>query len=63
MREQGLKAKTQTIAPNQIWMGDITYIAIEEGWIYLAVILDLFSRKVIGLCIENRMQTDRKSVV
>lgn len=44
-------------APNQIWMGDITYIATEEGWLYLAVILDLFSRKVVGLCMENRMQT------
>ena len=35
-------------APNQKWVGDITYIWTKEGWLYLAVILDLFSRKVVG---------------
>jgi transposase InsO family protein len=34
--------------PNQKWVGDITYIWTQEGWLYLAVIIDLFSRKVIG---------------
>jgi putative transposase len=33
---------------NQIWVSDITYIATLEGWLYLAIILDLFSRKVVG---------------
>jgi len=35
-------------APNQIWVGDITYIRTEEGWLYLAAILDLYSRKIVG---------------
>ena len=33
---------------NQAWSGDITYIASEEGWLFLAVVIDLFSRKVVG---------------
>ena len=36
-------------APNQKWAGDITYIWTREGWVYLAVIIDLFSRRVVGL--------------
>ncbi len=35
--------------PNQKWAGDITYMRIREGWIYLAVILDLFSLRVVAL--------------
>ena len=35
-------------APNQAWTGDITYIPSEEGWLFLAVVIDLFSRKVVG---------------
>ena len=35
-------------APNQIWVTDVTYIPTGEGWLYLAVILDLFSRRVVG---------------
>ena len=34
--------------PNEVWLGDITYIATAEGWLYLAVLLDLFSRRIIG---------------
>ena len=35
-------------APNQKWVGDITYIWTKEGWLYLAVVIDLFSRRVVG---------------
>lgn len=35
-------------APNQVWVGDITYIKVTEGWLYLAVMIDLFSRQVVG---------------
>jgi transposase InsO family protein len=42
-------------APNQKWAGDITYIPTAEGWLYLAVFLDLFSRKVIGWAMSNRI--------
>jgi putative transposase len=39
-------------APNQVWAGDVTYIATDEGWAYLAVLLDLFSRRVVGWAIS-----------
>ena len=42
-------------APNQKWAGDITYIPTAEGWLYLAVFIDLFSRKVIGCAMSNRI--------
>ena len=45
-------------APNQKWAGDITYIWTSEGWLYLAVILDLYSRRVIGWAVSNRMKCD-----
>jgi transposase InsO family protein len=38
----------EALAPDQIWVSDITYVATAEGWLYLAVILDLFSRRVVG---------------
>lgn len=41
--------------PNRAWVGDITYIWTAEGWLYLAVILDLFSRRVVGWAIDRRM--------
>lgn len=44
-------------APNQLWSGDITYIATNEGWLYLAVVLDLHSRQVVGWGLQPRMQT------
>ena len=41
-------ADLEALAPDQIWASDITYVATAEGWLYLAVILDLFSRRVVG---------------
>lgn len=43
-----LKQNFGADAPNQKWVGDITYQATGEGWLYLAVLIDLYSRKVIG---------------
>ncbi len=45
-------------APNQKWAGDISYIWTSEGWLYLAVILDLYSRRVIGWAVSHRMKRD-----
>lgn len=45
------------VAPNQLWCGDITYIATDEGWLYLAVVIDLFSRQVVGWSMQAHMQT------
>jgi putative transposase len=44
--------------PNQKWAEDISYIWTSEGWLYLAVILDLYSRRVIGWAVSNRMKRD-----
>lgn len=41
--------------PNQAWVGDITYIPTDEGWLYLAVLLDLFSRRVVGWAMDKHM--------
>lgn len=42
--------------PNRYWVGDITYIATDEGWLYLAVVIDLFSRQIVGWSMNERMQ-------
>ena len=44
-------------APNKVWVGDITYIWTDEGWFYLATVIDLFSRKVVGWSMANHMRT------
>lgn len=44
--------------PNQKWAGDISYIWTREGWSYLAVVLDLYSRRVIGWAVSNRLKSD-----
>lgn len=41
--------------PNQVWVGDITYIRTDEGWLYLAVLLDLYSRQVVGWQMSTRI--------
>jgi transposase InsO family protein len=43
-----LARKFEAAAPNQVWVTDVTYIFTNEGWLYLAAILDLFSRRVVG---------------
>jgi len=44
--------------PNKVWVSDITYIWTQEGWLYLAIVMDLFSRKVIGLNMGEKPDTD-----
>jgi transposase InsO family protein len=44
--------------PNQVWAGDITYVWTTEGWLYLAVVLDLYSRAVIGWALGARLTGD-----
>ena len=44
--------------PNQAWAADITYIRTDEGWLYLAVVIDLFSRRVIGWSMQDRIGRD-----
>ncbi len=47
-----------TERPNQKWLADITYIPTLEGWLYVAAVLDLFSRKIIGWAMSDRMTTN-----
>jgi putative transposase len=51
------KAREAVVAPNQVWAGDITYIETREGWLYLAVFLDVFTRKIVGHSMRENMQT------
>ncbi|HEX6273601.1 MAG TPA: IS3 family transposase [Polyangiaceae bacterium] len=44
--------------PNAVWVGDITYLRTRQGWMYLAVIVDLFSRKVVGWSLRERMSAE-----
>ena len=44
--------------PDKVWVTDITYIRTHEGWLYLAVVIDLFSRRVVGWSAQPRMTTD-----
>lgn len=44
--------------PNQAWVTDITYIRTHEGWLYLAVVIDLFSRQVVGWAMQSSMHVD-----
>ena len=44
-------------APDTVWVTDITYIRTHEGWLYLAAVIDLYSRKVVGWSMSSRMQT------
>ncbi|MDW3780624.1 IS3 family transposase [Kluyvera cryocrescens] len=45
-------------APDKRWVTDITYVRTHEGWLYLAVVVDLFSRKIIGWSMQSRMTKD-----
>jgi transposase InsO family protein len=52
-----LAAAPKATAPNQLWVADITYIETQEGWLYLAAILDLYSRKIVGWAMSQRIDT------
>ena len=45
------------VGPNQVWAGDVTYIKTGEGWMYLAIVMDLYSRRIVGWHIDKRMTT------
>ena len=56
--ENRLEQNFDVAAPNQAWVTDITYIRTHEGWLYLAVVLDLFSRQVIGWSMRSRIDSE-----
>ena len=47
----------EATAPNQIWVADITYIQTQQGWLYLAAVLDLYSRKIVGWAMSESIDT------
>ncbi|MGA8138218.1 IS3 family transposase [Pseudomonas costantinii] len=53
-----LKRQFDVREPNKVWVTDITYIRTYEGWLYLAVVLDLFSRQIIGWSMKSQMTSD-----
>jgi len=52
-----LKRRFNPLKPNQVWAGDITYVPTKEGWLYLAVVMDLYSRKIIGWAMSAWIKT------
>jgi putative transposase len=45
-------------APNQIWLADITYVETDQGWLYLATVMDLYSRKIVGWAMADHSRAD-----
>ena len=50
-----LEQNFETERPDQVWTADITYIATAEGWLYLAIVLDLYTRQIVGWAMRERM--------
>jgi transposase InsO family protein len=50
-----LQRNFRTLAPNSAWVSDVTYIRTKEGWLYLCVFIDLYSRQVVGWSIKDRL--------
>ena len=53
-----LKRDFSTVRPDQKWLTDITYIPTREGWLYLAAVLDLYGRRIVGWAMSDRMTAD-----
>lgn len=49
---------TEINRPNQVWVGDITYVSTDEGWLYLAGIMDAYSRRVVGWAMSENLETE-----
>lgn len=56
--ENVLNREFQQSAPNEVWVSDITYIETHEGWLYLTVFLDLYSRKIVGWSMAKHMTAE-----
>ncbi len=52
-----LNQQFNPVGKNQVWAGDITYLKTGEGWMYLAIVMDLYSRRIVGWAIDKRMTT------
>lgn len=52
-----LERNFETSGPNKVWTGDISYVWTFEGWLYLAIIMDLYSRQIVGWATDRHMET------
>ena len=53
-----VKRNFTAAAPNRIWLADITYIETDEGWLYLAAVMDLYSRRIVGWAMQAHLRTE-----
>lgn len=53
-----LQQRFVATAPNQVWLTDMTYVATAEGWLYVAVVLDLYARRIVGWAMADRMSDE-----
>jgi len=53
-----VKRRFTAKAPNRVWVSDITAVPTEEGWLYLATVLDLYSRRIVGWSMHDRLHAD-----
>ncbi len=53
-----LKKNTAITGPNQVWVSDITYIWTQEGWLYIAAVMDVYARHIVGWCMSERLTQD-----
>lgn len=58
LAENHLNQEFDVQTPNQVWVSDITYVRTYEGWLYLAVVIDLFSRQIVGWSMQPKMHAD-----
>ena len=56
--ENLLQGRPLPAKPNEVWAGDITYIPSEQGWLYLAVVIDLCSRRIVGWSLRDHLRSD-----
>lgn len=56
--ENVLNRNFRTQEPDQVWVADITYVPTQQGWLYLAVVIDLFSRRVVGWSMAEQMRAE-----
>ncbi len=61
--EDAIKQEFLPPKPNMVWAGDITYIKTNIGWVYLAAVMDLFNKEIIGYSISKVMDTELESVL
>ena len=59
MNREGIRvARCTAERPNQLWVSDFTYVSTWQGWLYVAFVIDVFARRIVGWRVSRTMQTD-----